>query len=54
VPEGLSEDIEKELIWQERENLLYNNQHKSNPPLKRMRLQHEGETPKFAAAEAQK
>ena len=53
VPEGLSGEIERELIWRERQTLLYNNEHKSNPPPRRMRIRHEGEKPEFSAAEAQ-
>jgi len=53
VPEGLSEEIERELIWRERQTLLYNNEHKSNPPPRRMRIRHEGEKPEFFVAEPQ-
>jgi hypothetical protein len=32
VAQGLSRDIEKELIWREKDTLAYNNQDKLNPP----------------------
>jgi hypothetical protein len=51
VAEGLSRGVEKELIWRERGTLLYNNQHKSNPPLGRVKLRHQGEPPKFSYSE---
>ena len=53
VPERLSGEIERELIWRERQTLLYNNEHKSNPPPRRMRIRHEGERPRFSDTEAQ-
>ena len=53
VPEGSSEEIEKELIWRERQTLIYNNEHKSNPPLRRLRVHNRGDKPEFSAAEAQ-
>lgn len=48
VPEGLSRDIEKELIWREKRTLLYDNQDKSNPPFKRFEIRHQGDPPKFS------
>lgn len=48
VAVGLSRDVERELIWREKDTLAYNNQDKSNPPFKRMQIRHQGEPPKFS------
>ena len=47
VPSKECESIERELIWQHREALAYNNVGKRAPPSVRVTLIHEGDAPKF-------
>ncbi len=47
VSAGLCDVIERELIWQGRNVLHYNNQGKLKPPHKRVSLHHYGQVPVF-------
>ena len=47
VPSDDCESIERELIWQHREELTYNNVGKRAPPSIRLNLIHKGDAPQF-------
>ena len=47
VPSGHCDDIERELIWQGRNVLHYNNMGKQKPPQERVSLHHHGQMPIF-------
>lgn len=52
VEEALCEDIESELIWQERATLRFNNLGKSHPPRKRLLIRDEGDHPVWQRIES--
>lgn len=54
VDKDLCELIEKELIWQGRRHLTYNNQGKLAPPFRRVYLEHSGTSPIFNEFEVSK
>ena len=48
VPNDLCDAVEKELIWRERDHLVYNNLGKTFPPDERIELEHTGDVPRFS------